>query len=81
MMATDTNINGTVIETKEMWRVYKVGTQEVPALRGVNLKVEPTRSRRHCVNCFSFNSARSRPNRRVSASMGRGCWGPRRLMS
>ena len=43
MMATDTNINGTVIETKEMWRVYKVGTQEVPALRGVNLKVEPGR--------------------------------------
>ena len=25
------------IETEELWRVYKVGTREVPALRGVSL--------------------------------------------
>jgi len=30
-----------VIETEDVWRVYKVGPQEVPALRGVNLQIEP----------------------------------------
>jgi putative ABC transport system ATP-binding protein len=28
-----------IIETKDLWRVYKIGTKEVPALRGVNIKV------------------------------------------
>ena len=28
-----------VIETKDVWRVYQLGTKEVPALRGVDLKV------------------------------------------
>lgn len=40
---TNTNSNSYVIETEDLWRVYKVGLQEVPALRGVNLKVEPGR--------------------------------------
>jgi len=40
---TNTSSNGYVIETEDLWRVYKVGLQEVPALRGVNLKVEPGR--------------------------------------
>lgn len=31
--------NGYVIETKDVWRVYKSGAQEVQALRGVNLQV------------------------------------------
>lgn len=31
--------NGYVIETKDVWRVYKTGAQEVQALRGVNLQV------------------------------------------
>ena len=39
----NTSSNGYVIETEDLWRVYKVGLQEVPALRGVNLKVEPGR--------------------------------------
>lgn len=38
---TNTSSNSYVIETEDLWRVYKVGLQEVPALRGVNLKVEP----------------------------------------
>lgn len=40
---TNTSSNSYVIETEDLWRVYKVGLQEVPALRGVNLKVEPGR--------------------------------------
>ncbi len=32
-----------VIETEDLWRVYKVGAREVPALRGVNLKIRPGR--------------------------------------
>jgi len=44
-MARETNgkSNGYVVETDELWRVYKVGPQEVLALRGVSLKVEPGR--------------------------------------
>ena len=29
-----------VIETEDLWRVYKVGALEVPALRGINLQIE-----------------------------------------
>jgi ABC-type lipoprotein export system ATPase subunit len=32
--------NGYVIETKELWRIYKSGSQEIPALRGINLQVD-----------------------------------------
>jgi putative ABC transport system ATP-binding protein len=42
-MARDTSPNGTAIETEELWRIYKTGAQEVPALRGVNLKIESGR--------------------------------------
>jgi len=28
------------IETDELWRVYKLGDQEIPALRGVNLRIK-----------------------------------------
>lgn len=40
---TESSLNGYAIETKELWRVYKTGAQEVPALRGVNLRVESGR--------------------------------------
>ena len=30
-----------IIETRDVWRVYKLGAQEVPALRGVNIAIEP----------------------------------------
>ena len=40
MFATDVSRDGIAIETEELWRVYKVGPQEVPALRGVNLRIE-----------------------------------------
>ena len=39
-MAKDTNLNSSIVQTEDLWRVYKVGTQEVLALRGVNLNVE-----------------------------------------
>jgi len=42
-MATHTNTNTPVIETEELWRVYKAGTREVPALRGVSLQIESGR--------------------------------------
>lgn len=32
-----------LVETVDLWRVYKTRSQEVPALRGVNLRVEPGR--------------------------------------
>jgi ABC-type lipoprotein export system ATPase subunit len=32
--------NGYVIETEDLWRIYKLGPTEVPALRGVNLQIE-----------------------------------------
>lgn len=35
--------DGYIVETRELWRVYKVGAQEVPALRGVNLAIAPGR--------------------------------------
>jgi ABC-type lipoprotein export system ATPase subunit len=31
--------NGYAVETEELWRIYKTGAQEVPALRGINLQV------------------------------------------
>ena len=31
--------NGFIVEAEDVWRVYKAGAQEVPALRGVNLKI------------------------------------------
>ena len=40
MFATDVSRDGIAIETEDLWRVYKVGQQEVPALRGVNLRIE-----------------------------------------
>ncbi len=42
-MARDASPNGTAIETEELWRIYKAGAQEVPALRGINLEVESGR--------------------------------------
>jgi len=41
--AKETDPNGIVVLTEDLWRVYKVGTQQVPALRGVNLNIEPGR--------------------------------------
>jgi ABC-type lipoprotein export system ATPase subunit len=35
--------DGTVIETEDLWRVYKIASQEVQALRGVSLKIESGR--------------------------------------
>ena len=40
---TDTSPNGYVVETEDLWRVYKIGSQEVLALRGVSLKIEAGR--------------------------------------
>ncbi len=34
-----TSENGLVIETKDLWRIYKSGAQEVQALRGVDLQI------------------------------------------
>ena len=28
-----------VVETEDLWRIYKIGTREVQALRGVNLQI------------------------------------------
>jgi ABC-type lipoprotein export system ATPase subunit len=41
--AKESGANGVVVQTEDLWRVYKVGTQDVPALRGVNLNIEPGR--------------------------------------
>ncbi len=30
-----------IIETEELWRVYRLGDLEIPALRGVNLRIKP----------------------------------------
>ena len=39
---TDTaTITTYAIETEDLWRIYKTGTQEVAALRGVNLRIPP----------------------------------------
>ena len=35
--------DGYIVETQDVWRVYKVDSQQVAALRGVNLRVEPRR--------------------------------------
>jgi len=40
---TDVRPSGPVVETEDLWRVYRTGAQEVPALRGVNLRIEPGR--------------------------------------
>ena len=32
--------NGFVVETEDLWRVYKVGPREVPALRGVSMAID-----------------------------------------
>ncbi|MCD6290633.1 MAG: ABC transporter ATP-binding protein [Anaerolineae bacterium] len=37
------NTDGYVVETEELWRVYKMGSREVPALRGVNLHISAGR--------------------------------------
>jgi ABC-type lipoprotein export system ATPase subunit len=44
-MAGDTSVGRVeyVVETEELWRVYKTGVQEVAALRGVSFGVEPGR--------------------------------------
>jgi putative ABC transport system ATP-binding protein len=36
---TKSGQNGYVIETDGLWRIYKVGAREVPALRGIDLQV------------------------------------------
>jgi putative ABC transport system ATP-binding protein len=30
-----------VVETEELWRIYKTGSQEVQALRGISIQIEP----------------------------------------
>ncbi len=39
--STGNGVSVPVIETKELWRVYRLGDQEIPALRGVNLTINP----------------------------------------
>src|SRR5512140_1717924 len=39
----DTITDTLAIETRDLWRIYKTGTQEVSALRGVNLHLPPAR--------------------------------------
>ncbi len=38
-MSAETPIATYVIETQDIWRIYKAGTREVHALRGVNLQI------------------------------------------
>jgi len=42
-MAQEVNVvsNGYIVETEDLWRVYKIGSREVQALRGVNLTIPP----------------------------------------
>jgi ABC-type lipoprotein export system ATPase subunit len=42
-MAQEVNTvsNGYIVETEDLWRVYKIGSREVQALRGVNLAIAP----------------------------------------
>ena len=42
-MATDGTPNDPVVQTEDLWRVYRTAAQEVPALRGVNLTVHSGR--------------------------------------
>jgi putative ABC transport system ATP-binding protein len=37
---SDNGRNGHVIETRELWRVYRAGAQDVQALRGVDLQID-----------------------------------------
>jgi putative ABC transport system ATP-binding protein len=41
-MARDMAIGPTdyIVETEELWRIYKTGAQEVPALRGIDLQIK-----------------------------------------
>ena len=36
-MNPTTNKTSDVVVTKDLWRVYKAGSQEIPALRGIDL--------------------------------------------
>jgi putative ABC transport system ATP-binding protein len=38
-MAQNENHSGPIIETQDLWRVYRMGDQEIPALRGINLSI------------------------------------------
>lgn len=38
---TDTLTSTYAIDTNDLWRIYKTGTQEVAALRGVNIQLPP----------------------------------------
>ncbi len=40
---TDTGGSDYTIETEDLWRVYKAGAQEIPALRGIHLRIAPGR--------------------------------------
>jgi ABC-type lipoprotein export system ATPase subunit len=40
---SDARANGYVIDIEELWRIYRTGSLEVPALRGVNLKIRSGR--------------------------------------
>lgn len=42
-MATTAESNGYAVQTHDLWRIYKTGAQEIPALRGVNLAIRPGR--------------------------------------
>ncbi len=33
--------NGNAIQTDDLWRIYRLGDQEIPALRGLNLRIKP----------------------------------------
>ncbi|GIV77765.1 ABC transporter ATP-binding protein [Litorilinea aerophila] len=34
-----TTNSGPIIETVDLWRIYRLGDQEIPALRGINLRI------------------------------------------
>jgi ABC-type lipoprotein export system ATPase subunit len=38
---TETTPETYAIQTKDLWRIYTTGTQEVAALRGINLQLTP----------------------------------------
>jgi putative ABC transport system ATP-binding protein len=40
---TGTGSGDYTVETEDLWRVYKAGAQEIPALRGINLRIKPGR--------------------------------------
>ena len=39
-MVEENNTNGYIVETEDLWRVYKSGSQEVAALRGIDIKLK-----------------------------------------